>query len=128
MLQKKFLVSRPEEWLAKNLTPGSYVIIENFYFKPQKLETLASQTNQLLKSDGFVELTHVLPVELGEKNLHMFLEKYCELTEYFICDGYCYSNQWLEKITAQFKQKVIYSIFFKKSDPKKDGKKKGGKK
>jgi hypothetical protein len=37
MLQKKFLVSRPEEWLAKNLTPGSYVIIEKFYFKPQKL-------------------------------------------------------------------------------------------
>jgi hypothetical protein len=37
MLQKKFLVSRPEEWLAKNLNPGSYVIIENFYFKPQKL-------------------------------------------------------------------------------------------
>lgn len=37
MLQKKFLVSRPEEWLAKNLAPGSYVIIEKFYFKPQKL-------------------------------------------------------------------------------------------
>ena len=34
MLQKKFLVSKPEEWLSKNLSAGSYVKIENLYFKP----------------------------------------------------------------------------------------------
>lgn len=34
MLQKKFLVAKPDEWLSKNLQAGSYVKIENLYFKP----------------------------------------------------------------------------------------------
>lgn len=37
MLQKKFLVSKPEEWLNKHLQPGSFVKIEKIYFKPEKL-------------------------------------------------------------------------------------------
>jgi hypothetical protein len=45
MLQKKFLVAKPEEWLSKNLQAGSYIKIEKIYFKPEKLESFAVQTN-----------------------------------------------------------------------------------
>jgi hypothetical protein len=62
MLLKKFLVSKPEEWLNKNLPAGSFVKIEKLYFKPEKLESYAAHTNSLLKSEGFVELSHILPV------------------------------------------------------------------
>lgn len=62
MLQKKFLVAKPEEWLSKNLQAGSYIKIEKIYFKPEKLESFAVQTNELLKTEGFVELSHILPI------------------------------------------------------------------
>lgn len=75
-----------------------------------------------------MELSHILPVELDEKNLNRFLEYYCHLKDYFVCEGYCYSNEWLEKLAAEFKEKIIYNIFFKKNDPKNKDKKKGGKK
>lgn len=62
VLQKKFLVSKPEEWLTKNLPQGSFVKIEKLYFKPEKLDSFAVQVNSLLKSEGFVELSHILPM------------------------------------------------------------------
>jgi DNA repair protein RadC len=55
------------------------------------------------------------------------MEEYCHLKEYFVCEGYCYSNEWLERLASEFKERVIFSIFFKKAEPKKD-KRKGGKK
>ena len=45
-----------------------------------------------------------------------------------MCEGYCYSNQWLERLTLEFKHKIIHNIFFKKAEPKgKESKKKGKK-
>ena len=51
----------------------NFVKIERVYFKQTKLESLASQANEMLKSEGFVELAHVLPIEFGEKALREFL-------------------------------------------------------
>lgn len=71
----------------------------------------------------------MLPVELDEKNLHFFLEEYCKLKDYFVCEGYCYSNEWLERLAAEFKERIVYGIFFKKPEGKgKDKDKKKGKK
>jgi hypothetical protein len=75
-----------------------------------------------------MELSTVLPVELEERDLQLFLEGRCGVKDYFICEGYCYSNEWLKKLAEEFKNKIIYHIFFKKDEGKaKDGKKKGKK-
>lgn len=63
MLQRKFLVSRPEEWIDKNL-PTGLVKMGTVYFREQKLESFAVQINEMIKSDGFLELSHVIPMEL----------------------------------------------------------------
>jgi len=43
-------------------------------------------------------------------------------------DDFCYSNDWLERLAAEFKHKIVHSIFFKKPEAKgKDSKKKGKK-
>jgi hypothetical protein len=56
------------------------------------------------------------------------MEEYCKLKDYFICEGYLYSNEWLERLANEFKEKIMHSIFFKKNDGKaKDNKKKGKK-
>ena len=50
------------------------------------------------------------------------------MKDYFLCEGYCYSNDWLERLATEFKHKIIQNIFFKKPEPKgKDAKKKGKK-
>ena len=69
MLQKKLLVARPEEWISKNLG-DHFVKIDKVYFKEAKLESLAAQVNSYLKTEGFLELSHVLPISFGEKYLH----------------------------------------------------------
>jgi hypothetical protein len=127
MLQRKFMIAQPEEWIQANLG-NHFVSIEHFYFTQDKLESIAGQLNSLLRTEGYVELAHVLPVDFTEHSLREFLEEQCGLREYFLCEGYCYSNEWLERLTLEFKHKVIYSIFFKKAEPKgKEGKKKGKK-
>ena len=56
------------------------------------------------------------------------MDERCGLKDYFFCEGYCYSNEWLERLALEFKHKIIHSIFFKKSEAKgKEGKKKGKK-
>lgn len=69
MLQKKLMVSRPEEWISKNLG-DNFVKIDKIYFKESKLDSLAAQINSYLKSEGFIELSHVLPISFGEKYLN----------------------------------------------------------
>lgn len=60
-LQRKFLVAKPEEWVAKNLPPG-HLRVGSIYFQPEKLESYSLQINEMLKTEGFMELSHVLPM------------------------------------------------------------------
>lgn len=66
-------MSKPEEWIQKNIN-SDYVKIEKMYFKAEKLESYSIQINSLLKSEGFMELSHVLPIEFEDKTLHNFME------------------------------------------------------
>jgi hypothetical protein len=88
---------------------------------------MATQINSLLKTEGFVELAQIMPLEFDEPSLNQFLEERCGLKEYFLCEGYCYSNEWLERLASEFKHKIVYSIFFSKKPDPKDKKKKGKK-
>ena len=84
MLQNKFLISRPDEWIQKNMG-RQFAKIQNFYFRENRLESLAGQINSLLTTEGFIELAHVLPVDFQDTSLQMFLEERCGLKEYFLC-------------------------------------------
>lgn len=89
------MIAKPEEWIEKNLDSKEFVKIEGYYFKEAKLESMATQINSLLRTEGFVELTQIMPLEFDEPSLQNFLEDRCGLKEYFLCEGYCYSNEWL---------------------------------
>jgi hypothetical protein len=54
------------------------------------------------------------------------LSEYCGLQDFIINNGICYSEDWLMRCTNEFRDKVIYEIFFRKNESK--GKKKQGKK
>ena len=53
MLQKNYMVPRPEEWIKKNLK-GNYVIFEGVCFTQLKLDQYQSQLESLLKGEGFI--------------------------------------------------------------------------
>lgn len=50
----------------------------------------------------------------------------CEVKDFVLEEGVCYSEEWLGKSVNEFRDRVVYDIFFRKGEPK--GKKKGGKK
>ena len=58
--------------------------------------------------------------------MERFLIDNCGLKNFVLEEGICYSEEWLNRCVNQFRDRVIYDIFFKKAEPK--GKKKGGKK
>lgn len=94
MLQKKYLIAKPDEWIVKNLD-SNFIKIEKYYIKEEKLESIAAQIHSQLKTQGFLELAHVLHLDFSDKFLNEFLEEKCGLKDYFLCQGYCYSNEWL---------------------------------
>lgn len=53
MLQKNYLVAKPEEWIKKNLK-GSYIFFEGVCFNKVKLDYYQNQLESLLKGEGFV--------------------------------------------------------------------------
>ena len=67
MLQNKFMIARPDEWIEKNLSVGKdFVKIDKIYFKSDRLDSLATQLASLIKAEGYVELSQVLPVDFGD--------------------------------------------------------------
>jgi hypothetical protein len=49
MLQKKYMIRKPDDWIIKNLG-NQFVKIQRFYIKEEKLETYALQVNSQLKT------------------------------------------------------------------------------
>lgn len=49
MLQKKYMITKPDDWIIKNLG-NQFVKIQRFYIKEEKLETYALQVNSQLKT------------------------------------------------------------------------------
>ena len=72
MLQKNYMVSKPEEWIKKNLK-GNYIFFEGVCFHRAKLDQYQNNLDSLLKSEGFVEISTVIPFDLDEKKMEKFL-------------------------------------------------------
>ena len=53
MLQKKFQLSKPEEWVKKNLK-GDFITFEEICFHQSKLDYYQTQIQSLLKGEGFL--------------------------------------------------------------------------
>lgn len=53
MLQKNYMVPKPEEWVKKNLDSKDYLIYEGICFKKSLLTSYQSQLDSLMKGDGF---------------------------------------------------------------------------
>ena len=55
MLQNKFMIGRPDEWIEKNLNLAKdFIKIDKIYFKKDRLDSLATQLTSLIKTEGFV--------------------------------------------------------------------------
>ena len=81
-----------------------------------------NQIESLVKGEGFVEISSVIPFDLDENEMERFLLEYCEVKNIIINEGYCYSESWLEDVVNEFRNIVVYDLFFKKGNQK--GKKK----
>jgi hypothetical protein len=75
-----------------------------------------------MRTEGFFEISSVIPFEMDDKTMEKFMTESCGLREFILNEGICYSEEWLCRCANEFRDKAIYDIFFKKVDPK--GKKK----
>ena len=121
MLHKKFLIPKPYEWITKNIK-SKYIIFGKVCFSQAKLVSFQNQIESLVKGEGFVEISSVIPFDLDENEMERFLLEYCEVKNIIINEGYCYSESWLEDVVNEFRNIVVYDLFFKKGNQK--GKKK----
>jgi hypothetical protein len=113
-LQQTFQVSKPEDWIKKNLK-GSYVIFQSTCINKSNLLAYQLQVESFMKTEGFFDVSSVIPFEMDDKTMERFLAENCQLKEFVLDEGICYSEEWLTRCANEFRDKAIYDIFFKKS-------------
>lgn len=83
MLSKNYQVSKPEEWIKKNLK-GDFVIIEEVCFNKTKLASYKTQLESMMKGEGFFEISSIIPFDLDDRKMEKFLTENCQLTDFVL--------------------------------------------
>lgn len=56
-----------------------------------------------------------MPFDLDDRKMEKFLNEICGVKDFVLDEGICYSEEWLSRCVDEFRDKVIYDIFFKKN-------------
>lgn len=112
MLQKTFCITRPKDWLAANLK-DKVILLQDAAYSRTALESCRNSVLGLLGSEGFFDLAKVFPSSFSDADVETLLNEHLGLSEVVLSNGYAFDPKWLDRCTAEFRDKILHAIFFK---------------